>query len=143
MLPDGRMLSRDRSNAMKLSNGMSFAAIVFALGTAAPALANGFYTGIDPHNPPGTQNRVLYGQPYYVEPAPGPVYVEPVEPQVYVDPMPTGSIYVDPYVDPAPGYVYRPPARTLGDARQRYTGEYQSGGQGDYYLGVAHPPQVP
>lgn len=128
---------------MKLSKGMSFAAIVFALGTAAPALANGFYTGIDPHNPPGTQNRMLYGQPYYVEPAPGPVYVEPVQPQVYVDPMPTGSIYVDPYVDPAPGYVYRPPARTLGDARQRYTGEYQSGGQGDYYLGVAHPPQVP
>ena len=128
---------------MKLSKGMSFAAIVLALGTAAPALANGFYTGIDPHNPPGTQNRVLYGQPYYVEPAPGPVYVEPVQPQVYVDPMPTGSIYVDPYVDPAPGYVYRPPARTLGDARQRYTGEYQGGGQGDYYLGVTHPPQVP
>lgn len=124
---------------MSISKAMSFTAIVFALGAATPVLANGFYTGIDPHNPPGTQNRVLSTGPYYVEPAPGPVYVEPAPAQVYVDPMPTGSIYLD----PAPGYVYRPPARTLGDARQRYTGEYQSGGEGDYYLGVAHPPQVP
>jgi hypothetical protein len=114
---------------------MSFAAIVFALGAAGPVLANGFYTGIDPHNPPGTQNRVMY----YVEPAPAPVYVAPAPGAVYVDPMPTGSIYVA----PAPVYVYRPPARTLGDARQRYTGEYQGPHEGDYYLGVAHPPQVP
>jgi len=102
---------------MRISKRMSFAAIVFALsGAAGPVLAQ-----------------------YYVEPAPAPVYVAPAPGAVYVDPMPTGSIYVA----PAPRYVYRPPARTLGDARQRYTGEYQGAHEGDYYLGVAHPPQVP
>ena len=108
---------------MRVSKRMSFAAIAIALsGAAGPVLA---------------QYRV--SGPYYVEPAPAPVYVTPAPGAVYVDPTPTGSIYAA----PAPGYVYRPPARTLGDARQRYTGEYQGGGQGDYYLGVAHPPQVP
>lgn len=108
---------------MRISKRMSFAAIVIALsGAAGPVLA---------------QYRV--SGPYYVEPAPAPVYVAPAPGAVYVDPTPTGSIYAA----PAPGYVYRPPARTLGDARQRYTGEYQGAHEGDYYLGVAHPPQVP
>ncbi|WP_164923944.1 hypothetical protein [Sinorhizobium fredii] len=66
----------------------------------------------------------------------------------YVDPAPTGSIY-DPdvvYVDPVPtGPIYyeRMPARTLGGARERYTHEYQGGGQGDYYLGITPPAPVP
>lgn len=61
---------------------------------------------------------------------------------------PTGSIY-DPdvvYVDPVPtGPIYyeRMPARTLGGARERYTHEYQGGGQGDYYLGITPPAPVP
>lgn len=80
----------------------------------------------------GTTAPALADSIYYVRPAPG---------VVYVDPMPTGSIYVDPV--PMGVYVYRPPARTLGDARERYMDEYQSGGQGDYYLGVQHPAPVP
>lgn len=58
----------------------SFAAFVLSTalaGVAAPALADSYYQGIDPHNPPGTQNRVL--MPRTVAPS-------------NVDVMPTGSI---------------------------------------------------
>ncbi len=71
---------------------------------------------------------------YYYEPAPG---------VVYVDPMPTGSVYVEPGPIYGPYGYYRPPARTLGDERERYTNEYMGGGEGDYYQGITPPAPVP
>ncbi|MCA1371364.1 hypothetical protein I6F15_29065 [Bradyrhizobium sp. BRP14] len=60
------------------------------------------------------------------------VDVDPIPDVVYVDPVPTGSIYYE-----------QMPASTLGGARERYTHEYQGGGQGDYYLGITPPAPVP
>ncbi|MNU08057.1 hypothetical protein D3C72_2539390 [compost metagenome] len=57
--------------------------------------------------------------------------------------MPMGSVYIEPVpMDGAYGF-YRPPARTLGDERERYTNEYWGGGEGDYYQGITHPAPVP
>ncbi|MEZ0000990.1 hypothetical protein ABIA18_002787 [Sinorhizobium fredii] len=80
---------------MRVSPRTSFAAFVLLsalAGAAAPSFANGFYQGIDPHHPPGTQNRgsmwvPMVESPYYADR------------DVYVDPAPTGSIYVDPAPD--------------------------------------------
>lgn len=108
---------------MRVSVKMSVVACAFALaGAAAPAFADSYYRG--------TQSGAMPMDGYYAEPVPE---------GVYVDPMPTGSIYVD----PAPGYVYRPPARSLGDARERQRNEYQGSGQGDYYLGITPPAPAP
>ncbi|OHV78104.1 hypothetical protein [Ensifer sp. LCM 4579] len=128
---------------MKTLLRTSLAAFAFSsalAGAAIPSLANGFYPGIDPHHPPGTQNRIIVVpravSPYYVEPAPAG--------SVYVDTMPTGSIYVDPgpmgpiYVRPAPIYNLSP-----SEIRERHLNEYQAGGEGDYYQGIIPPAPVP
>ena len=120
---------------MKVSLRTSFTAFALAsalAGVAAPAFANGYYQGIDPHHPPGTQNRgtvfVPMESPYYIETMPAG--------SIYVDRMPTGSIYVDPM---ATGSVSGAPGRV----REHYTNEYQGGGQGDYYQGILPPAPVP
>lgn len=89
---------------MKVSFRTSLAAFALSsalAGVAVPAFADSYYPGIDPHNPPGTQNRgavMVPARPYYVDPAPtGSVYVDPAPTgSVYVDPAPTGSIYMEP-----------------------------------------------
>ncbi|WP_018234542.1 hypothetical protein [Ensifer sp. BR816] len=127
---------------MRVSLRASFAAFALSsilAGAAAPAFANGFYEGIDPHHPPGTQNRgsmfvPMVESPYYVER------------DVYVDPAPTGSIYVDPaptgsiYVEPVPLGIY---GQSPSEIREHYENEYQGGGQGDYYQGIIPPAPVP
>ncbi|WP_457583110.1 hypothetical protein [Ensifer canadensis] len=70
-------------------------------------------------------------------------YYEPAPGGVYVDPMPTGSVYMDPGPIYGPYGYYRPPARTLGDERERYTNEFMGPGEGDYYQGITHPAPVP
>lgn len=103
------------SNAMKVSLGTSFVAFVLSSALAGSA-APAFADGY-----------------YYVDPAPtGSIYVDPAPGVIYVDPVPTGRIYYE-----------QMPARTLGGARERYTHEYQGGGQGDYYLGITPPAPVP
>ncbi len=121
---------------MRVSPRTSFAAFVLSsalAGVAAPSFANGYYQGIDPHHPPGTQNR-------------GSMFVPMVESPYYIDGMPTGSVYVDPaptgsiYVEPMPwGSFGGSPAQV----RERYENEYQGGGQGDYYQGIIPPAPVP
>ncbi|MQW85864.1 hypothetical protein [Sinorhizobium saheli] len=120
---------------MNVSMRTTFVAFVLSsalAGVAGSAFANGYYPGIDPHHPPGTQNR-------------GAMLVPMVEDPYYVDTMPTGSIYVDPaptgsvYVQPAPRTILLSPS----GAREHYTGEYQGGGQGDYYQGIVPPAPVP
>ncbi|WOS61501.1 hypothetical protein [Sinorhizobium fredii] len=127
---------------MRVSPRTSFAAFVLLsalAGAAAPSFANGFYQGIDPHHPPGTQNRgsmwvPMVESPYYADR------------NVYVDPAPTGSIYVDPaptgsiYVEPMPMRIY---GGSPSQVRERYENEYQGGGQGDYYQGIIPPAPVP
>ncbi|MEI2296468.1 hypothetical protein [Ensifer sp. MJa1] len=78
---------------------------------AGPALADSYYQGIDPNNPPGTQNHRAM-----------PMMRNSTAP---VDTMSTGSI--NRTVTPTP--VYRD--------RQPYGG-YQ-GGDGDYYQGIVPP----
>jgi hypothetical protein len=127
---------------MKVFLRTSFAAFVLSsalVGAGVPALANGFYQGIDPHHPPGTQNRGSV----YVPMVESPYYVEP---RVYVDPAPTGSIYVDPaptgsiYVEPVPMRRF---GGSPSQVREHYENEYQGGGQGDYYQGIIPPAPVP
>lgn len=129
---------------MNILLGTSLGAFVLAtalVGATAPAFANGYYTGVDPHNPPGTQNRVVVvpravSPYYYIEPAPAG--------SVYVDTMPTGSIYVNPapmgpvFVRPAPIYNLSP-----SETRERHLNEYHAGGEGDYYQGIIPPAPVP
>ena len=46
---------------MRVSLRTSFAAFVLSsalVGAAAPAFADSYYQGIDPNNPPGTQNQI-------------------------------------------------------------------------------------
>jgi hypothetical protein len=136
----------DRSNTMTVSLRTSFAAFVLSsalAGAAVPALATSFYEGVDPHHPPGTQNR----GPVLVPMTTGPYYVDPAPTgSIYVDPMPTGSIYVDPvpmrrvYVDPVPtGSISPAPGRV----REHYMNEYHGGGQGDFYQGITPPAPRP
>ncbi|RVJ78970.1 hypothetical protein CN167_08440 [Sinorhizobium medicae] len=113
-------------------------------GVAVPAFADSYYQGIDPHNPPGTQNAgsvmvPVPASPYYVDPAPtGSVYVDPAPTgTVYVDPTPTGSIDVDPA--PMGSRANNVP----GKAREHYTNEYQGPGDGDYYQGISPPAPRP
>lgn len=60
---------------MKVSFRTSLAAFALSsalAGVAVPAFADSYYPGIDPHNPPGTQNRgavMVPARPYYVDPA--------------------------------------------------------------------------
>ncbi len=140
----------------------SFAAFALSSALAGVALADSYYPGIDPHHPPGTQNRgtmvvPVAPSPYvvdrmrtrsvYVDPTPtGSVYVDPMPSgSVYVDPMPTGSVYVDPmptgsiYAVPAPRRIYLTPS----EFRERQRNEYHSGGEGDYYQGIVPPAPVP
>ncbi|WEX76321.1 hypothetical protein PYH37_004619 [Sinorhizobium numidicum] len=66
---------------MRVSLKTSFAAFVLSsalVGAAAPAFADTYYQGIDPHNPPGRQNRVEVQTPRRAP--------------ANVDVMPTGSI---------------------------------------------------
>lgn len=129
---------------MKVSFRTSLAAFALSsalAGVAVPAFADSYYPGIDPHNPPGTQNRgavMVPARPYYVDPAPtGSVYVDPAPTgSVYVDPAPTGSIYME----PAPGSRA---TNAPGRVREHYTNEYQGPGDGDYYQGISPPaPQI-
>lgn len=118
----------------------AFALTTALVGAAVPAFADGYYTGINPYNPPGTQNRIIVVpravSPYYIDPAP--------TGSVYVDTMPTGSIYVDPvpmrpiYARPAPIYNLSP-----AEVRERHLNEYHAGGEGDYYQGIIPPAPVP
>ena len=130
---------------MRVSPRTSFAALVLlsALAGAAPSSANGFYQGIDPHHPPGTQNMGSV----YVPMTESPYYIDGMSTRrVYVDPAPTGSIYVDPaptgsiYVEPVPMRIY---GGSPSQIRERYENEYQGGGQGDYYQGIIPPAPVP
>lgn len=98
---------------MKASLKTSFAAFVLSsalAGVAAPAFADSYYQGIDPHNPPGSQSQ---GQQLLF-----PRMTSPSN----VDVMPTGSID-DRRVVPA-GSLYR----------ERY-----NGGEGEYYRGIVPP----
>ncbi|PJR15160.1 hypothetical protein [Sinorhizobium meliloti] len=119
---------------MKVSFRTSLAAFALSsalAGVAVPAFADSYYQGIDPHNPPGTQNRgavMVPARPYYVDPAP--------TGSVYVDPAPTGSIYME----PAPGSRA---SNAPGRVREHYTNEYQGPGDGDYYQGIAPPAPRP
>jgi len=130
---------------MKVSPGTSFVAFVLSsalAGAAVPSFANGFYQGIDPHHPPGTQNRGSMWVPMVQSPS----YADRT---VYVDPAPTGSIYVDPaptgsiYVAPVPAVPMRTYGGSPSQVRERYENEYQGGGQGDYYQGIIPPAPVP
>ncbi|HXV30735.1 MAG TPA: hypothetical protein VD840_10425 [Sinorhizobium sp.] len=109
----------------------TFAVASVLAGAAVPAFADGYYSGIDPHHPPGTQNRVfvpMVESPYFVERVPSGV--------IYVDPVPTGSIYVE----PAPiGSLGGTPAQV----RERYRNEYHGSDEGDYYQGLVPPAPVP
>ncbi|MGF6174131.1 hypothetical protein [Ensifer sp. 4252] len=98
---------------MKMSLRNSLAALVLSTavaGIAAPAFADSYYQGIDPHNPPGTQQRVRV--------APMGTSVAPV------DRMSTGSIYRT----APPRVIYQQPGN------DRY-----QGGDGDYYQGIVPP----
>ncbi|MCA1407900.1 hypothetical protein I6F26_11250 [Ensifer sp. IC3342] len=111
---------------MRVSMRTSFAAFILSsalAGAAGSALADSYYQGIDPHNPPGTQNR-------------GTTLVPMQRAPNYVDEMRTGSIYVDPM---ATGSVSGAPARV----REQYRNEYQGSGEGDYYQGIIPPAPVP
>ncbi|WP_173509777.1 hypothetical protein [Sinorhizobium psoraleae] len=131
---------------MRVSMKTSFAAIVLSsalAGVSGSAFADSYYQGIDPHNPPGTQNRgtmlvPTQRAPYYVDEMPtGSIYVDPMSTgSIYVDPMSTGSIYVDPR---STGSVSGAP----GEVRERYRNEYHGPGEGDYYQGIMPPAPVP
>lgn len=87
------------------------------LGGAAPTLADSYYQGVDPHNPPGAQSQPLMSLP--------PVTVTPNE---RVDRMPTGSIDVMPT-----GSIFD--GRTIDrDPYPEYTP-----GEGQYYRGIVPP----
>ncbi|MCK3776273.1 hypothetical protein MZK49_05965 [Ensifer sesbaniae] len=88
------------------------AALSVSMLVAGPALADSYYQGIDPNNPPGTQNRMKVMPLMNRSTAP-------------VDTMSTGSIVRD--AAPAPVYRERAPF-----------GGYQ-GGDGDYYQGIVPP----
>ncbi|HXV30736.1 MAG TPA: hypothetical protein VD840_10430 [Sinorhizobium sp.] len=79
-------------------------------GVAAPAFADSYYSGIDPHNPPGTQSRGQMLFPRLTSPTPSDV-----------DPTATGSI---------DGQQVTP----SGTYQQRY-----DAGEGDYYRGIVPP----
>lgn len=121
---------------MRVSMRTSFAAIVLSsalAGVSGSAFADSYYQGIDPHNPPGTQNRgtmlvPTQRAPYYVDEMP--------TGSIYVDPMSTGSIYVDPR---STGSVRGAP----GEVREHYRNEYHGPGEGDYYQGIMPPAPVP
>lgn len=98
---------------MRVSLRTSFAAFVLSsalAGVAAPAFADSYYQGIDPHNPPGTQNTTRTLMPRTVAPS-------------NVDVMPTGSIDGQ-RVSPTGGATYR----------ERY-----QAGEGEYYRGIIPP----
>ncbi|KOF15709.1 hypothetical protein AC244_22195 [Ensifer adhaerens] len=97
---------------MKLSLRTSLAAFVLSTalaGAAAPAFADSYYQGIDPHaiKPrPTTQSQMMYDNRS-------------------VDRMPTGSIYQT----APPRVIYQNP-----QLQDRY-----QGGDGDYYQGIVAP----
>ncbi|AUX76946.1 MULTISPECIES: hypothetical protein [Sinorhizobium] len=98
---------------MRFSLKTSFAAFVLSsalAGVAAPAFADSYYQGIDPHNPPGTQNNTRVLMPRSTTPS-------------NVDVMPTGSIDGQ-RVTPIGGTTYR----------ERY-----ESGEGQYYRGIFPP----
>ncbi|MDK1378316.1 MULTISPECIES: hypothetical protein [unclassified Sinorhizobium] len=99
---------------MKVSLKTSVVAFALSsvLGAAAPAFADSYYQGIDPNNPPGTQNQVR-----------APVMQSRGAPAT-VDEMPTGSIDNGRVIYPNSGSSYQP----------RY-----NGGDGDYYRGIVPP----
>lgn len=95
---------------MTISVRKLIAALSVTMVMAGPALADSYYQGIDPNNPPGTQTRRVMPMTHRA---------------TSVDTMSTGSI--NRTVTPVP--VYRD--------RQPYGG-YQ-GGDGDYYQGIVPP----
>ncbi|OCP09439.1 MULTISPECIES: hypothetical protein [unclassified Ensifer] len=96
---------------MTISARKLIAALSVTMVMAGPALADSYYQGIDPNNPPGTQSHRAM-----------PMMRQSAAP---VDTMSTGSI--NRTTTPTP--VYR--------ERQPYGG-YQ-GGDGDYYQGIVPP----
>ncbi|MCA1407901.1 hypothetical protein I6F26_11255 [Ensifer sp. IC3342] len=101
---------------MKVSLKTSVVAFALSsvLGAAAPALADSYYPGIDPNNPPGTQNQVRATAVPRSQGAPA-----------TVDEMPTGSIDRN-------GQVIYPSGGSSLQPR------YQTG-EGDYYRGIVPP----
>ncbi|MDK1386998.1 hypothetical protein ILFOPFJJ_01385 [Ensifer psoraleae] len=99
---------------MKVSLKTSLVAFALSsvVGAAAPAFADSYYQGIDPHNPPGTQNQVRSTVIPQNRGVPG-----------TVDEMPTGSI--------DNGRVIYP---NTGTYQERY-----DPGEGDYYRGIVPP----
>ncbi|MBB4185539.1 hypothetical protein [Sinorhizobium terangae] len=100
---------------MKVSLKTSVVAFALSsvLGGAAPALADSYYPGIDPNNPPGTQNQVR-------------ATAMPQNRPAAVDEMPTGSIDRN-------GRIIYP--NSGGSTLQP---RYQTG-EGDYYRGIVPP----
>ncbi|MBP1883288.1 hypothetical protein [Sinorhizobium mexicanum] len=99
---------------MKVSLKTSVVAFALSsvLGAAAPAFADSYYQGIDPNNPPGTQNQVR-----------SPMMQSRRAPAT-VDEMPTGSIENRRVIYPNSG----------SPLQQRY-----DPGEGDYYPGIVAP----
>lgn len=105
---------------MRLSLKTSIPALVLSsalVGGAAPAFADGYYQGIDPHNRPVTESRPLMSLP--------PVTVTPDAdvdrmPTGSIDRMPTGSIFDGRTIDRDPYPEYTP-------------------GEGQYYRGIVPP----
>ncbi|MDX0755802.1 hypothetical protein GOD62_08130 [Sinorhizobium medicae] len=99
-------------NAMRVFLKTSFAAFALSsalVGAAAPAFADSYYQGLDPNNPPGTQNQER---------------MSPMRsmPSTSVDPTATGSIDDGRIMSPSGTYHER----------------YQTG-EGDYYRGITPP----
>ncbi|WP_081158316.1 hypothetical protein [Ensifer aridi] len=81
---------------MRVSLKTSFAAFVLSsavAGVAVPAFADTYYQGLDPHNPPGTQNQVRM-RPQNPNPS-------------FVDPTATGSIDGRRAINPSGTYQER------------------------------------
>ena len=99
-------------NVMRLSLKKSFAAFVLSsalVGAAAPAFADSYYQGLDPNNPPGTQNQVRMPTSRNLPPS-------------SVDPTATGSIDGGRMMSPN------------GTYQERF-----DPGEGDYYRGIVPP----
>ncbi|WP_331371602.1 hypothetical protein [Sinorhizobium chiapasense] len=99
---------------MKVSLKTSVVAFALSsvLGAAAPAFADSYYQGIDPNNPPGTQNQRRAA-----------VLPQNVGTPATVDQTPTGSI---------------DNGRVLYPSGGSYQQRYQTG-EGEYYRGIIAP----
>ncbi|MBL3684576.1 hypothetical protein F2981_17580 [Sinorhizobium meliloti] len=127
---------------MKVSFRTSLAAFALSsalAGVAVPAFAGQLLSGIDPHNPPGTQNRGAGN-------GAGPSVLRRSCPdrQRLCRSRHRRAAFMSIRRRPAASTWKRrrqPASNAPGRVREHYTNEYQGPGDGDYYQGIS--PRLP